>query len=61
MMFCQIDEKTCVIVDWKYYAENLDTIDGWCKENLGYWARTGMVMQFYNNQDLVVFFLRWNS
>jgi len=48
-----------LIVDYKYYTDNEDTMVDWCEQSSVYFKRTGMVLEFDTQEDRMMFLLRW--
>lgn len=58
--FMQVTETTLLISDYVYYAENEIEIDKWNLDSFSYQPRQGMVLDFANKFDLLIFILRWS-
>lgn len=57
--FMQATETTLLISDYVYYAENEVEIDKWNLDSFSYQPRQGMVLEFANKFDLLIFLLKW--
>jgi hypothetical protein len=48
---------SAIITDYNFYADNEVIIDNWLNEH--WCSRTGMVINFWDEQTKVLFMLRW--
>jgi hypothetical protein len=51
------NDLTAIIADYKFYAENEQTIDNWLRERSS--ERTGMVIKFDSEDTKLMFMMRW--
>jgi hypothetical protein len=48
---------SAIIADFKFYADNENAIDSWLNDH--WCSRTGMVVEFWDEQTMMLFILRW--
>lgn len=54
-----VTKHSLLIADYKWYAENEAEIDAWIKRSLPDTWRNGMVILFGNEQEKLMFLLKW--
>lgn len=54
--------KTIILVDYVYWADHEEDLETWLDANVqhGRHIRNGMVLEFNNMEDLLVFTLKWS-
>lgn len=54
--------KHCLlIVDYEWYGQNQNEIDDWIKRTIPDSWRNGMIIMFANEQEKMLFLLRWQK
>lgn len=55
-------DKTVILVDYVYWADHEEDLEVWLDEHVqdGRRIRNGMVLEFNNMEDLLVFTLKWS-
>ena len=54
-----LTKHALLIADYNWYAENEAEIKAWCKKSIPNAWHNGMLMMFNNEQEKVMFLLRW--
>ena len=54
-----LTKHSVLIADYMWYAENEKEIDAWMKRSLRDTWRNGMVIMFGNEQEKMMFLLKW--
>jgi len=49
-----------LIADYKFYNENEKEIVSWSKEFLKSFSQQGMILEFNNDEDRLIFIMRWS-
>jgi len=55
------DKQTYIIIDYKFWCNNVSEIEKWLTENTeqGTDTQEGMTISFCNEQEELMFMLRW--
>lgn len=58
----EYDDKTLIIIDYKYWMDNEVEIANWLVENTvrGLNGHEGMMLYFDNPEEVIWFLMRWN-
>lgn len=54
-----LTKHALLIADYSWYAQNETEIDAWCKRTLRDTWRNGMILMFGNEQEKMMFMLKW--
>ena len=53
-------DTVVVLLDFKWWMAERDTVTKWCSLNLKRWHQEGMIISFDNRKDMTLFLLRWS-